>query len=70
MGDIISPSPITLSDWTEAREVCKEHLKTPPFSDPTTNKFLSSLEKDKQVPDREKKKASTDHSSQPYLECT
>ena len=29
---------------------CIEHLKIPPFSDPTTNRLLSSFANDKQVP--------------------
>lgn len=31
----------------------REHLKMPPFSEPATNKLLSSREKERQVP-REK----------------
>ena len=42
--------PVVVS--TDERVVlCIEHLKIPPFSDPTTNRFLSSFEKDKHVPE-------------------
>ncbi len=42
-------TPVFLST-VEVVAACREHLYTPPFSDPTTNRLLSSRENDRQVP--------------------